>query len=368
MKDMKVILRALSFLLCVISFSVSLNAIAKEEAAGKNSNQDQAISGITDQSETGNEEGADLANIDEENIVDKETVENDIEQASAEKKPKKKLFGLPKILPPNKWFAKKKDKNDVEQEDQAELEAQTDEPSDDVGNITASEEGVVDESDLDEKNELGDTEVVNLDEAVNDQERIVQLYRSSSAKMARAQAQIAEAIGLKEEALLMRAEAEALESDSAKGQSKKLKSYTKTSKKTNKAISKRLEQKKELNQEEQEKFAKGMLLYAKGSVATTHFANEMRPFYASLLRQGKVSRGGSGIEGLFGKAKLLFDQSVSSLGTALYIARSSPKVIHGHSQTIAKLQSYAKNQNLDIPDDANEKLDGFSEDTDWKNV
>ncbi|MBL1294123.1 MAG: hypothetical protein COB61_009645 [Thiotrichales bacterium] len=362
---MRAFLKVTGHLVFLVPICFSFSVFAKETSNSDGENVGQ-INEVVSESEAANDQGLAAESGSEESLADEKPSTDEGEQPVAEEKPKKKLFGLPKIPPLNKWFAKKKEnKNNKQDEgpDAPEAQAKIDETetgaveNEDTANNASSEtpEG------------SSDTAIVNLEGAVNEDERVVKLYRVSSAKMARAQAQIADAIGLKEEALLMHAEADALEADSAKGQGKKIKSYTKTSKKTNKAISKRLEEKKELDAEQQKKFAKGMLLYAKGAVATSKFAKEMRPFYSTVLKQGNVATGG-GIEGWLSKAKILLDKNVKSLGTALYIAKSSPKVIYEHGQTITKLRRYAKSQNIDVPDDANKELDGFSSNSDWKNV
>ena len=369
-RAMRTFLKGTGCWVFLVPICFSLSVFAKETSSSDGENVEQ-IKEVVSENEVVNDQELVAESGSEERLEDEKVSADEGGQSVAEEKSKKKRFGLPKIPPLNKWFAKKKEnesKLQDEDSDTPEAQAEVEVDEMEVGGVENVENtDTANNAGSKTPDGFGDTAMVNLEGAVNEDERVVKLYRVSSAKMARAQAQIADAIGLKEEALLMHAEADALEADSAKGQGKKIKSYTKTSKKTNKAISKRLEEKKELDAEQQKKFAKGMLLYAKGAVATSQFAKEMRPFYSTVLKQGNVAKGG-GIEGWLSKAKILLDKNIKSLGTALYIAKSSPKVIYEHGQTISKLRGYAKSQNIDIPDDANKELDGFSSNSDWKNV
>ncbi|MEL7538024.1 MAG: PEGA domain-containing protein [Pseudomonadota bacterium] len=226
--------------------------------------------------------------------------------------------------------------------------------------------------------ESAESDEPTWDDLVNEQERIVLSYVVASVAMSDAQAELADALELKDAAAKVRAEARALESATTVDK-KRLEKNTKISKSTNKQIQKALKKDKELTAQQRIEFSRGMASYVLAVEQTDNVIDEAAPFVSSVEQKitgtmerlksawseknpVSIFRGGTTADGTdIGEMK-------KKLATGMYIGQKAPGLIVSHGKTVQQIAKYTQNNDIAVPPEASGALKKYQAPQESKGV
>lgn len=205
---------------------------------------------------------------------------------------------------------------------------------------------------------------MSWDQLKGEQAKLLVNYVAASVSMGSAQADLAEALGLKEEAEKLRAEVKALKSNSAAGK-EEFKSFTKLSKGTNKKFQKAAKKNQELTADKKEDFAYGVGKYLVSAHQTTELVKKYTPLMQGLTMKTKEEAGGTFSKLKQGDLDSLEGKEVNAaagFAVGVYIGASSPKLATDHVKTSKSIYDYSVKNGVKVPDDATKalsKMDDF---------
>lgn len=191
-------------------------------------------------------------------------------------------------------------------------------------------------------------------------------YTLATVAMAKAQAKLAAALDLKEDAEKLEAEAKALEANSTVDtinniSSKQLKNINKLSKSTRKNLNEALEKKGEITGEQRKNFLKGFASYAVSVHTTIQAFEEFKPFMSGLWVKAEqtvtASQAGdtSAVIDIFAGRKAI--DIVSDFNLASRIVKTAPNLLVNHGKTSKNLYDYTNQHGIKVPDNATAELD-----------
>ncbi len=175
------------------------------------------------------------------------------------------------------------------------------------------------------------------------QEKIVQSYIEALALVLGAQAELQEALGLKDKAAESRATAEALGNGSLDGK-KGLQDAAGQSADADASIQKKFDDGATISAEGREHYINGLALYIQGLVATKEMAGETTEF-------GKQAQAEISSASMMKKGKLM-----SKLAAGTYLVSEIPGFTSRLASNLQKLTAFAKSAGIPVPDDATDAL------------
>ena len=187
----------------------------------------------------------------------------------------------------------------------------------------------------------GDSDSAGSAEA--SQEKIVQSYTEARTLVLGAQAELQEALGLKDEAAESRAHAEALGSGSVDGK-KGLQEASGRSADADASIQEKFDAGGAISDEGREHYINGLALYIQGLVATKDMAGETADFgkqaqaeltSASMMQKGKLTK---------------------KLAAGTFLVSEIPSFTSRLAGNLQKLTAFAKSAGIPVPDDATDAL------------
>lgn len=175
------------------------------------------------------------------------------------------------------------------------------------------------------------------------QEKIMKKYVNASVSIMTAQGVFAEALGLKEQSVVIQEKAEALSKGAVEDKDQIERTKLDLSE-NNELILKEIEKGQEMSNEAKLKFAKGFIPYALGLVETKKIVTEAPEFIQSA-------------SDTISSASLLNKLSVTNkLATGMYIAKEMPGFASNLYDASNSLLSFAKSQDIEVPQDATSAL------------
>ena len=181
--------------------------------------------------------------------------------------------------------------------------------------------------------EAGEGELANVDQ----REAIVQSYVVATLSLSEAQALLAEALGLKEEAAKIREANDILASGKVEGQETELEKHHTQSKAVNEVITLELAKQEELSAQSRQQIAKSLLPYANGLYQSRKVIREASPFLQSMMPSTL-----NPFE-LAAKKK--------KFATAWFLLKKSPGFMSTHAKTVQQLISVCRKYGIEIPKD-----------------
>jgi len=176
-------------------------------------------------------------------------------------------------------------------------------------------------------------------------EAVVQRYVAASVSLSQAQAKLADALGLKEEAARIRAANDVLRSGKVSDTEGKdgLEKHHSVSAEVNEKIAEELAKEQELSAQSKQDIALALLPYANGLYQSRQAAQELVPFVASLRPSNPFQ----------------LPKVMKRYSTAFFLAKSAPGFVKKHFSTMQQLSQVCKTQGIKIPDEASQVMQGI---------
>lgn len=174
-------------------------------------------------------------------------------------------------------------------------------------------------------------------------EAIVKRYISASSSLSKAQALLADALGLKTEAAKLRELTGVLTSGKVEQQKDQLKKHHTVSTSINEKIAAELGKEQQLSAESKQQIALALLPYANGLYQSRKVGQEAAPFLASVRPNNPL-------------ALANFN---NKFGTLLFVSKNAPGFIKKHYSTFQQLLALAKKQGIEVPAKATQQLKGL---------
>lgn len=175
------------------------------------------------------------------------------------------------------------------------------------------------------------------------QEQLIGKYTNASAKITVAQKELAYAFGLKDQAAALEAQAVALQSGATLDKDA-IKKQKKLSEDADAAIQDKIASGAELSAEGRQHYLNSLSPFAEGVSLTSKMPNELKSFSDAAQTQIK---NGSVVDKL---------NATSSLSTGLYLVQELPGYTTRMLDSLGKVVTYAKKQNVQVPKDATDAL------------
>lgn len=180
-------------------------------------------------------------------------------------------------------------------------------------------------------------------DAVNMQDDLVKQYIVAALLINEAQRMLAEALGLNEDAARLKADGEVLGSGAVLSVDS-LEKSTEISEQANKNIEEKLAEGAELSSESQLLFAQALIPYATGLYETSQLYDAFEEFGDAAKEQISAAS-------MIQKIKV-----TKKLAVGLHVVSSVPGLAKDLYSTSEKLLSFAKSNNIDVPEDATDAL------------
>ena len=201
---------------------------------------------------------------------------------------------------------------------------------------------------------------LSWEELAGIQEKLVQHFILATAEIATAQSEMANALELKKQAAIMKAEANALKADSAVDKNR-IKSHISLSKKANKKISQALKKKGKLNATQEKKFLQGISHYSLAISQTRELYYEAEPFAQAITKKGAESALSTAEKIKSGRLMELFGTSANKeilkkFVVGLHVAKSIPGLMGSHGKSLKQISTYLSQNNIPVPKSSSDLL------------